>query len=786
MMIQSRRSALALTVCAGALALAGCGGGGSSGGPGVQPTPIAPPLPPAPPPPPPPPPPGPATAASTINYNDIEYRRSNGATSSGAINAWQAGATGRGIKVAVIDSGINPALPEFAGRIDPASADVNAGTNRGVADTEGHGTAVAATIAAARNGAGAMGVAFDSTIISFNSSNPDNCDKDDGCKHTDSAIGRGIDLARLNGARVINVSLGGDGVGGAVLNAVSRAAQAGIVVVISAGNDSKVDPSPFALTTANRAGAGHVIIAGSVGTAIGGDPANGTDLGAISTFSNQAGAGAAHYLTALGYRVRTIDQTGTGYLYSGTSFAAPVISGAAALLAQAFPNLTGRQIVDILLSTGDDIGESGRDAVFGNGRLNIARAMAPQGATTAAGTGVPVSTGSNGQSSGASGDALVREPIGAVILDGYSRAYAIDLARTLSVAAQQAPLGEALQGDLRTGWARAGTTAVAVTVRRNLTGQPQVGLAQAGMSFEDSRAARAIAGMALSRITPDTAVAFGFSESGRTLQQRLAGTGGLPFLVARDPLTRAGFHADSGASAAVRHDLGPVAVTLSAESGDVWLDRDPRALPGAALPVRPGYSVNSVTLDRRLGDFSLSLGGSRLAEESTTLGGRFSFAPGATTTYFADATATWENGSGWGAQASYRRGWSLLPGGNGLARGGTMRSDAFALDAWRDGALKRGDRLALRVMQPLRTSGGGHVLNLPVSYDYATLSAGYELRRLNLTPSGRELDLEAAYGLPILGGAGWLSANAFLRHQPGHVAAMESDRGAAIRLNLGW
>jgi hypothetical protein len=721
-----------------------------------------------------------------VNYNDAEYRRSNGATSSGAIAAWDAGATGRGIKVAVIDSGINPALAEFAGRIDPASADVNAGTNRGVADTEGHGTAVAATIAAARNGTGSMGVAFDATIMSFNSSNPDNCDKEDGCKHSDSAIARGIDLARLNGARVVNISLGGDGVGSAVLGAVSRAAQAGMVVIISAGNDSKADPSAFALETANRAGAGHVIIAGSIGTAIGGDPANGTDLSTISTFSNQAGAGAVHYLTALGYRVRTIDHTGTGYLYSGTSFSAPVISGAAALLAQAFPNLTGRQIVELLLTTGDDIGAPGRDATFGNGRLNIARAMSPQGPTTAAGTGVPISEGPNGQPTGASGDALTREPIGAVILDGYSRAYAIDIARTLSVAPQQRPLAQGLQGDLSTGWARAGGTAVAVTVRRNLSGQPQVGLAQAGLSFEDTRRARAIAGMALSRITPNTAVAFGFSESGRTLQQRLAGTDSLPFLVARDPLTRAGFHADSGASAAVRHDLGPVAVTLSTENGNVWMDRDERAMPGAAEPVRPGYSMSAVSLDRRFGNVAVSLGGSRLAEESTTLGGRFAFAPGATTTYFADATATWENRSGWGAQASYRRGWSLLPGGSALARGGTMASDAFAIDAWREGALARGDRLALRVSQPLRTVGGGHLLNLPTSYDYATLTAGYELRRLNMTPSGRELDFEAAYGVPLFGGAGWFSANAFLRRQPGHIESMETDRGAALRLSLGW
>ncbi len=547
---------------------------------------------------------------------------------------------------------------------------------------------------------------------------------------------------------------------------------------MSAGNEGNPDPSGFALDTANRAGMGHVIIAGSLGLPIGGDPANGTDTSLLSTFSNRAGSGAAHYLAALGYRVRTIDHNGTGYLYSGTSFSAPVISGAVALLASAFPNLTGAQIVRLLFTTADDLGAPGIDAEFGNGRLNIARAFQPQGQTTAAGTGTPVSTSSNGQSSGATGDAVGREMTGAIILDGYSRAFVVDLARTIRSAPQEAPLTQGLQGDLSTGWARAGGTAVSITVRRNLSGQPQVGLAQTGLSYEDSRRARAIAGMALSRLTPETTAALGFSESGRTLQQRLAGHRGAPFLVARDPLTRAGFHADSGTSLGVRHDLGPVGVTVTSERGDVHM-------PGMRQRLgEPGYSIGAVSLDGRIGDASLSVTGSRLAEEATVLGGHFTFAPAGATSYFLDATASYDSASGWGAQASYRRGWTLLPGESGLAQGGMLHSDAFALDLWRRDAFASGDQIALRLMQPLRVNSGGYLLNLPVSYDYSDLSVGYDLRRFSLTPSGRELDLEAAYTLPLLGGRGWMTANAFLRRQPGHIEAMETDRGAALRVSL--
>ena len=152
---------MASTSCALMLALSACGGGGTNSRPTPAPKPAPTPTP-TPTPTPPPPPPPPITPA---NYDTPEYQRSNGAVSSNAVSAWQAGATGRGVKLAVINSGINPALGEFAGRIDPASRDV-AGS-RALADEDGHGTAVAATAAAARNDNQNIGVAFDATIIAL-------------------------------------------------------------------------------------------------------------------------------------------------------------------------------------------------------------------------------------------------------------------------------------------------------------------------------------------------------------------------------------------------------------------------------------------------------------------------------------------------------------------------------------------------------------------------------------------------------------------------------------------
>jgi hypothetical protein len=133
---------------------------------------------------------------------------------------------------------------------------------------------------------------------------------------------------------------------------------------------------------------------------------------------------------------------------------------------------------------------------------------------------------------------------------------------------------------------------------------------------------------------------------------------------------------------------------------------------------------------------------------------------------------------------SYRRGTTLLPGGNGLVEGGRMSSNAFAVDVWRRRVFASGDRLAVRVMQPLRVRAGGYDVKLPISYDYSDLSVGYEQRRFNLAPRGRELDFEAGYAADLLGGAGNLGLNAFLRRESGHVEAMRNDAGGAMRFTL--
>ena len=655
--------------------------------------------------------------------------------------------------------------PHFAGRIHAASTDV-AGS-RGLYGESSHGAWVSSVLGAAKDDAGMHGVAFDSTLLMLRTDRPDTCA--DKCNFDNIVLAKAFELAIQNNARVINMSLGDSESSPLIVKAVDQATAAGIVVVLPAGNSGAPEPLVSSMVATQAEARATVIIAGALNNA-------GTDL---ASFSHRAGSGAEFYLAAVGEGMLAYNKDGGLNTVKGTSFATPTIAGAAALLAQAFPNLTGQQIVKLLLTTATDMGAPGIDNIFGRGALNLANAFAPQGATSLAGSMAPMSLTSNGILSPAMGDAK-GDLKGAVFLDSYGRAYETDPGRTLSLVAQEAPLSAALHGSYSTNSAAMGPLAMSVTKRRDLSSLPEAELQRMGLSEEQAHLAKALAATVLARLSPRTAVAMGLAESGRALQQRLSQQHGNAFLVARDPVGGNGFQVRGGSSIGIRHDLGPLAFTMTSEGGEVS-NTDPAERSG-----RSTYRTTALVADRQLGPIRFSLGGSLLDEETTVLGGRFSsaFSSAGSTSWFADGAASLDLGGGWGAYASYRHGWTSIRGSGALVEGGRLSSNAFAFDLTKAGALTRSDKFGLRIMQPLRVRSGGFDINLPVSYDYGSRSVGYEHRSLNLAPGGREIDYELSYNLGILGGT--LGANAFLRAEPGHVEARKDDIGGAIRFTLGF
>jgi len=288
----------------------------------------------------------------------------------GALGGWSLypgafGATG-GAPLAVVDTGVSAAHPDLTGRV---RTDLGATclypspcTAGPATDDEGHGTHVAGIAGAAtNNGIGVAGVAFSSPIIPVKV-------LDSTGSGYDSDVASGIVWAAQQGARVINLSIGG-AYSQTICNAVSAAEQTyGALIVAAAGNESSSAPSAPAACP------------GAVGVAAT------DDLDSPAYFSNYGSPDV--FVSAPGVH---IDSTwpGTYADESGTSMASPFVAGVAALRFGEHPESTPADVRGVLAATSDKVGgvAYGTDPYntcadctwqqrYGYGRVNVGAALA--------------------------------------------------------------------------------------------------------------------------------------------------------------------------------------------------------------------------------------------------------------------------------------------------------------------------------------------------------------------------------------------------------------------------
>ena len=698
--------------------------------------------------------PAPATIPTSENLDTDEYRRSAGAVASNAIGAWQAGATGKGITIGFVDTGIDTSLSEFAGRIDSRSQDV-AGS-RGMGDPTGHGTAIVGIAAGARNDWGIQGVAYDATIFMARADN--GCPAS--CTYDPDNVAQGIDAARAAGARVINLSMGGNE-SSAIADAVKRAANAGIVVIITAGNVG-TDPSDLARQLANVAPS-NVIIVGALGVT---NPDGTVNYDRPATWTTPAAGSQNSFLSAPGWLVGgTSAPSASGYdLFSGTSFAAPVVTGAIALLAQAFPTLTAQQLVTLLYVTADDLGAPGVDTIYGRGRLNIGRAFQPVGTMRIADTGRSLVSGDQAIMPAAAGDAARNGRLAAIALDGFNRAFEVNLASAFREAAHRGILVNSLTTGTRSSANRIGPMTLAMTVANardaGSTMQPLL------LTKEEREGSRLLAAKLVTTLGNRSSLALGIGMSGGSLLAELPATSADTILTTGSETEKNGFATTNIRSAAYSYQSGRLRVMVAGETGEIsgyeHLNRDPK------------YSSTSGSIEYQGGRASVRARVSRLAEDQTFLGGSLPSFLGAarSQTYFTDIQLAHSAGRGWTVSAAYRRGWTQ-------SLNGQFSSSSFAADIAKRGLVDPEDQIALRVSQPLRIEKGGLGLLLPSSWDYSTTTAKRDVRRFSLSPSGRELIAELGYSRPFAGGK--VTLNAFGRRHPGHDRHEKADLGFAVR-----
>jgi subtilisin family serine protease len=299
----------------------------------------------------------------------------SGAVGTAAAQEWQLRAThldavpdvvlrsAAGLKIAVIDTGADVTAPDLAARTletwntRSRSADVR--------DVNGHGTFVVSLVAAASG---------DARLLVIKSAS-------DGGSFTDLDEAAGITYAVDHGARILNLSVGGATTSTTERRAIKYAIDHGALVVTAVGNQGQSgNPVEYPAALVQPVGSDGVGGAGLAVTASTGD-------GRHASFANTGSwvslaAPGDHVLAALSrssspliFPRTTLPGVRGLYGYgSGTSFAAPLVSGAAALVWAANPSFTAQQVAQTLKSTASGNGTWTAD--LGYGVVNVAAAVA--------------------------------------------------------------------------------------------------------------------------------------------------------------------------------------------------------------------------------------------------------------------------------------------------------------------------------------------------------------------------------------------------------------------------
>jgi len=316
--------------------------------------------------------------------------------------AYARGATGSGIDVAVIDTGIalygsgnnyhldfganNQALPSSK-VVTPTGSDyVNSDNIPN--DDEGHGTHVAGIIAADNDNQadspivtdGMHGVAYEARLYIFKAG-------DSSGNFSNANIASSMQAAISNGVDIINNSYGGSDeigidcdsaatcesnvIGNAIYTQMESAGSNNIINVWAAGNDGKSNPSVLAGAHLYDTDFQNVTVA---------VVAVGTD-GKIASYSNRCGMVSSYCIAAPGSSIYAPWYFSNGYHVSksGTSMAAPMVSGALALVKHEFSSLSNSQVVSRLFTTALDTDEYSQDSIYGHGLLNLNAATAAVG-----------------------------------------------------------------------------------------------------------------------------------------------------------------------------------------------------------------------------------------------------------------------------------------------------------------------------------------------------------------------------------------------------------------------
>jgi len=760
----------ALLLSMAAAALSGCGGGGGGNSSAMSSTPTNS-LTSSPPPPSSPPvssyiPPGVTPTAEDDQTTQL--------TLNNGLYAYQRGYLGAGEVVAVYGTGVDN-HPELSGRLlegfDAYTGQVGDTSDL---DPDGHDTAVSGVIAAARGNGGVEGVAPLAEILPVRI-----VDATDQFNTSDAQLAASINYVTSQGVRISNNSWNAEqsaqSVGAAAFTAnapLTLAAYrsyvaAGGVAIWASGNESASEVDLFGglplLFPDLQKGWATV---GAVDT-----------NGVLASFSNQCGASAAWCLVAPGVNVGLISKTSGYATGSGTSFAAPQVAGAEAVLLAAFSNLTPQTALQIILQTANKTGIYADQQIYGQGLLDLERATRPVGAlsvttegnVTALATATTITLGS----AFGMGLAQATAQTAVVAQDSFQRGYASSLGNHVAAGVPNFD-----------GVSRLGAFGRPDEMVYN-DGSSRLSLIQsadprlsapgdAGTKFAGSTQAFGVEARLGFGIDPGRLLNSGSSPVAADLAGGMLAQGAVsnPYLALIDG-------AYSGA-VATPFAGGSLVVALASGRPSQRVGFDPQSSDtgSTAATMELGYRVSDNATVR--GEAGV------LQEQAAILGstGTGAARVGNSRTEFAGLTGEVALAPHLAGAAGMHAGVTDTGGRTGSLIQGAANVTSFSagLGLVETAALTPQGKWVTGASMPLRATGGDANLVLPTAVD-TDGSALFSHVRAGLKADGREVDLQSAWSAPLLANASFTSG-VLLRQEPDNIRTASAETVAAVRIDL--
>lgn len=290
---------------------------------------------------------------------------------------WHEGFEGNGVKVAVIDTGVDSSGDMLKGKV---VLENNFTEEADARDSHGHGTFIAGIIAGSSKGGGYFdGVAPEASIISAKVLNAQG-------EGTSTSVIEAInwaldpdnDPSTDDGAKIINLSLGGPyyDLDSPLNKAVKEAVESGVFVVVSAGNCSAENPSITCNGFVGVTTPGNSPYAFTVGSV------NSENKWASFSSGDAFGTGIKPDVSAPGVSITSSWLNNSYKTESGTSISSAFVSGLSALLLEANPSLTPYEMRELIEKNSIDLGSQGKDIKYGSGLIDANRIISSEAYST--------------------------------------------------------------------------------------------------------------------------------------------------------------------------------------------------------------------------------------------------------------------------------------------------------------------------------------------------------------------------------------------------------------------